>query len=151
MRGYPATVLILTMALGIAAPALAKPLPAVGVEAELSAAGARLTLMFYVPAQHVSVQVRGADGLLLVGPVRSQHDRTYAAGERSLMTVGFAQTAPKGTLVVRLQGEFNGVPQALVRSFAVGPAAPAQQHKMGRPGRDRRPLHLLPATDQRHQ
>ena len=134
---------------GLAQPPAAvarKPGAPVQIDATLHRVGAHVVVTLQAAATALSVQLRGADGLRLLQPSRSLHDRSGAAGDTFTLTVAFDDVSPQGTLVVCVEGDFGGSRQQRLGSFRIG-GSPLQPRQLvaGSP-----PVQLLPAREQIH-
>jgi hypothetical protein len=109
-----------------------KPRAPVRVEAALAAGKADLTLTFGAAASNVTVEVRGTNGLEVTGGEQPIENGEFASGDAAHANVTFTSPEGRARLVVTVSGDFNGVRQATVASFAVGKPSAEQQKERER-------------------
>jgi hypothetical protein len=104
-----------------------KPRAPVRVEAALAPGAASLTLHFDAAAKEVSVKVHGTDGLEVTAGEQPVVGGTFSGGETARADVAFRAPPGEAHLVVTVSGDFRGVRQTAVASFAVGRPSAEQE------------------------
>jgi hypothetical protein len=92
----------------------------VKVEATLGEAAARVEITFLSAGRDVSVELRGTEGLAILGDPLPIQGGSFAAGQTVALDVAFAPGEAHSNLAVLVDGEFAGGRRSRAASFTVG-------------------------------
>lgn len=99
----------------------------VAITAAPGPTGAQVAIAFRADAADVSISVWGADGLEMEGSRAPVSGRSFRAGSRLGLQVGYAAPRAAATLAVQVSGTFGSRRLSAVRSFTVGDGSPPAQ------------------------
>lgn len=119
----------------------------VAITAAPGPTGAQAAVVFRADAADVSISVWGADGLEIEGSQRPVAGRSFRAGDRLSLQVGYAAPRAAATLAMQVSGTFGSRRLSAVRSFTVGEGSPpAQGGAAGELSTDSRgrPIRVMP-------
>ncbi len=97
-----------------------KPSAPVKVDAQLSAASAKVTVVVRSAARDVDVHVHGVDGLSVTSAETPISSGRFAKGQTATFDVAFTPGPGRSNLVIAVNGTFGAAKRSSDVSFAVG-------------------------------